>query len=140
MDRKSTARDIKGLNPKFAFTKDNDKHQNKNKNFKKKDFKPRNTAQPLKNKFGGTSFNPKHDKKHKGALAQALEEYKSKKQEEHRQREENKHKKEEMNKALQRYKEKKAQKLKRLNKKTKKGQPIMKYWIEDMLQKIQSTS
>lgn len=72
------------------------------------------------------------------AFKAAFDQFKSKQLEQKQVKEGNKKKKEEMNQALLRYKQAKSQKLKRMSKKTKKGQPIMKYWMESLLDKIQN--
>lgn len=42
-----------------------------------------------------------------------------------------------MKEALNKYKQKKTEKYKKLSKKTKKGQPVMKYRLEMLLEKIE---
>ncbi|XP_046431962.1 rRNA-processing protein FYV7 [Neodiprion fabricii] len=67
-------------------------------------------------------------------------EYLKKKDEKKNRREEAQRKKEEKIEALRKYREEKALKYKKLSKKTKKGQPVMKDRLEMLLEKIQQTS
>ncbi|XP_046669762.1 thyroid transcription factor 1-associated protein 26 homolog [Homalodisca vitripennis] len=78
-------------------------------------------------------------KKHSSSTFRlAVEEYNNKKLEIQKQKEEMKNRKEETKQALQRYKETKAIKMKTLSRKTKKGQPVMKYRMQNLLERIQN--
>uniref|UniRef100_A0A1B6FTA1 Thyroid transcription factor 1-associated protein 26 n=1 Tax=Cuerna arida TaxID=1464854 RepID=A0A1B6FTA1_9HEMI len=77
-------------------------------------------------------------KKHSSTFRLAVEEYNNKKLEIQKRKEEIKHRKEETKQALQRYKEIKAIKMKTLSRKTKKGQPVMKYRMQNLLERIQN--
>lgn len=77
--------------------------------------------------------------KKRKAFKKAHEEYERIKEEKRKRKEELKKKRAERDEALKIYKQKKIDKFKRLNRKTKKGQPIMKERIELLLEKIQKT-
>ncbi|XP_012255821.2 rRNA-processing protein FYV7 [Athalia rosae] len=73
------------------------------------------------------------------AFYAAKQEYRKKKEEKMKKKEEIQRRKEEKIEALKKYKEAKALKYKKLSKKTKKGQPVMKDRLEMLLEKIQQT-
>lgn len=75
--------------------------------------------------------------KKRKAYKKAHEEYQRIKEEKKKRREELEKKKAERDAALKIYKQKKVEKFKRLNKKTKRGQPVMKDRIEMLLEQIQ---
>uniref|UniRef100_A0A1B6MCY4 Uncharacterized protein n=1 Tax=Graphocephala atropunctata TaxID=36148 RepID=A0A1B6MCY4_9HEMI len=77
-------------------------------------------------------------KKHINAFTHAVEEYNRKKLEIQKSKEEIKNKKQETKLALQRYKNAKACKMKKMSRKTKKGQPVMKYRMQNLLERIQN--
>lgn len=79
---------------------------------------------------------PKMKKYHRNPY----DEYQYSKEEKRKRREEIRKRKEERDKALQKYKEEKTQKFKKLNKKTKKGQPVMKYRMQMLLEQIEMTT
>lgn len=69
----------------------------------------------------------------------AHQEFQRIKEEKEKKKEQLLKKKMEKEEALQKYKQKKVEKFKKLNKKTKKGQPIMKDRMEMLLEKIQNS-
>lgn len=69
----------------------------------------------------------------------AYEEYQRLKEEKKRKKEEIQQKREERDKALKEYKKEKTRKYKKLNKKTSKGQPVMKYRMQMLLEQIQKS-
>ncbi|OAD56005.1 Thyroid transcription factor 1-associated protein 26 like protein [Eufriesea mexicana] len=73
----------------------------------------------------------------KSAFYKAKQEYLRKKDEKCKQKEETLRVKAEREEALKKYKEKKMQTYKKLSKKTKTGQPVMKDRLEMLLEKIQ---
>lgn len=75
--------------------------------------------------------------KKSSAFRKAKQEYLRKKDEKRKEKEEALLVKSERKEALEKYKEKKMQMYKKLSKKTKKGQPVMKDRMEMLLEKIQ---
>ncbi|KAI4468757.1 rrna processing [Holotrichia oblita] len=69
----------------------------------------------------------------------AYQEFQRLKDEKKRKKEEIQQKKEERDKALKEYKKEKTRKYKKLNKKTSKGQPVMKYRMQMLLEQIQKS-
>ena len=96
---------------------------------KNPDFKPENTAKPNNN----ISNVPKH----KTAFSKARQQFNEKELNKKKKKEEFVRKQSEKEEAIKKYKEKKAAKLKVLNSKTRRGQPVMAGRMELLLAKIQ---
>ena len=77
--------------------------------------------------------------KKNSAFKSAKNEFQRIQAEKQRRKEEISQKREERAEALKKYKAQKLEKYKKLNKKTKKGQPIMKYRMEMLLEQIQKS-
>ncbi|XP_023229041.1 thyroid transcription factor 1-associated protein 26-like [Centruroides sculpturatus] len=97
-----------------------------NKNQKctvKTDQKPRN--------------NSKNKRMKKSAIKRAMEDYQTKKEQKEQEKKKIQERRQESANAILQYKKKKIERYKNLCKKTKKGQPIMRYQIEHLLDKIE---
>lgn len=70
----------------------------------------------------------------------AYEEYKKLKEEKRQRKDEIQKKREERDKALKEYKKEKTRKFKKLNQKTSRGQPVMKYRMQMLLEQIQKST
>lgn len=78
-------------------------------------------------------------KKKKKTRPNAYQEYQRIKEDKIKRREEIRKKREERDRALKEYKKEKTRKFKKLNKKTSKGQPVMKYRMQMLLEQIQQS-
>lgn len=100
------------------------------------------TTRSKKSKLDALKKEPKEVAKPKKASAQkmAQEEYKRILEEKKQKREERLKQNEQKKEALQKYKQNKIEKYKKMNKKTRKGQPVMRDRMQMLLEQIQSTS
>ena len=96
---------------------------------KNPDFKPENTAKPINNIYNVP--------KHKTAFSKARQQFNEKELKKEKKKEEFLRKQSEKEEAIKKYKEKKAARLKVLNSKTRRGQPVMAGRMELLLAKIQ---
>ncbi|GJQ86769.1 hypothetical protein Trydic_g5563 [Trypoxylus dichotomus] len=78
-------------------------------------------------------------RKQKKIHLNAYQEYQRLKEDKIKRREEIRKNREERDKALKEYKKEKTRKFKRLNKKTSRGQPVMKYRMQMLLEQIQQS-
>jgi hypothetical protein len=89
--------------------------------------------------IAGTSkdVNTQGKKKRPSAMQMARQEMERQREEKQRRHEQIEQQKAEREEALKQYRIKKAERFKRLSKKTKKGQPVMKDRLELLLEKVQ---
>ena len=97
---------------------------------KNPDFKPENTGKPNHKNISNIS-------QHKSAFSKARQQFNEKELNKKKKQEEFSRKQSEKEEAIKKYKEKKTAKLKVLNSKTRRGQPVMAGRMELLLAKIQ---